>query len=213
MEEQQQQAFTFASPFSLSETCEEDALDFDYQSWIEQSKMSNCFSSQVDKLWMDGHGDNHHREMLQEEDCEMSLRDLSELPLSRAATEEATNSSMRQKKPRRKKTPSMERVGLIIKLFVLSLSRAAAPASGRKKSFASVTATASGNGCSLQNEISDAGNEPSNTQCNSMPIKSYQYCTNRYLQIKFTQTHVSLDDRKPSGCSTKYNAYITTETK
>lgn len=150
MEGQQQQAFTFASPH-------QDALDFDYQSWIEQSRMSNCFSSQVDK--------NHPHEILQlqdEADYEMSLRDLSELSLSRAATEEPANTS---KKPRLNKA---ERLGLIIKLFLLSLSRAPAPG-GKKKSFAS------GNG-----QSSGAGNGPTSTQ---LPIKSYQYCTNRYLQI------------------------------
>ncbi|GJN01212.1 hypothetical protein PR202_ga18459 [Eleusine coracana subsp. coracana] len=177
-QQQQQQAFTFASPISLSNT-HEDALDFDYQSWIEQSKMSNRFSSQ-------GHTlaeaiNTNHREMLHDEETyeEMSLRDLSELSLSRVATQEAANSSARQKKPRRNKSPSMKRVGLIIKLFVPLLSRPAVAAPERKKNFACSTVTASGNGGSVQNAISEAGNGTSNTQCNSMPIKSYKDCTNR----------------------------------
>jgi hypothetical protein len=138
MEHQQQQAFTFASPISSSETYQ-DALGFDYQSWIDQSKINNCLSSQQgDKLWMDGH-------LLHDEAYEMSLRDLSELSLSMAATEEEAVRSKSNNKPKpMKKIPTMERVGLVVKLF---MPRAAA--TGR-----------------LQDAISETGNEPSNSQSN-----------------------------------------------
>uniref|UniRef100_A0A0A9DZ37 Uncharacterized protein n=1 Tax=Arundo donax TaxID=35708 RepID=A0A0A9DZ37_ARUDO len=141
-----QQPFTFASP--ISETYE-DALDFDYESWIEQSKISNSCSSQDDKLWMDNaetiNINKNHRDMvlravqdLPEEAYELSLQDLSELSLSRA--EEAVSSPLRlsstrnNNKPWRKKTPSMEGAGLIIKLFMPSPSRAAGGGGGGKKS-------------------------------------------------------------------------------
>ncbi|GJN25913.1 hypothetical protein PR202_gb13799 [Eleusine coracana subsp. coracana] len=177
--EHQHQAFTFASPISLSNT-HEDAIDFDYQSWIEQSKVSNRFSSQGHHKLAEAINTNH-REMLHDEETfeEMSLRDLSELSPSRAATQEPTNNSARHKKPRRNKSPSMKRVGLIIKLFVPSLSRAAVAAPERKKSFACSTVTASSNAAYVQNAISEARNGPTNTQYNNMPIKSYKDCTNR----------------------------------
>nr|CAB3474087.1 unnamed protein product [Digitaria exilis] len=83
--EQQPLPFTFTSPVSSER--HEDAVDFDYESWIQQSKITNCYS----KLWLEDAADaqainRHHREMmlqavdnLPEEAYELSLRDLSDL--------------------------------------------------------------------------------------------------------------------------------------
>ncbi|KAL6651706.1 hypothetical protein ACP70R_010631 [Stipagrostis hirtigluma subsp. patula] len=195
--EQRQEPFTFASPVSEAY---EDALEFDYESWIEQSKNSNHCTSQDNKLWMDDTEAikrNHQDLLLQamesmpEETYELSLRDLNELPLSRVATEEAMTRSFRvstrtNKKPCRKKTPSMERAGLIIKLFMPSPSRAAPNGGRRKKSFSGSTVpslrkkSASVNEGSMENAISQMGEEPSSTRSNSMPSES-QESTNREI--------------------------------
>ncbi|CAO2183055.1 unnamed protein product [Urochloa humidicola] len=187
----EQQAFTFTSPVS-SET-QEDALDFDYESWIEQSKIANYYSN----LWPDDAEtqaiSRHHREMtlqamdnLPEEAYELSLRDLSELTLSSRATTtdgSASNSSQRSSTARspsntklwRKKTLSMEGAGFMIKLFMPSPSRTAG--GGRKKSFSS--STVSVNNGSMENAVSGTRIEPSCTRSHSMPTKSHQETANR----------------------------------
>ena len=201
----EQQPFTFTSPVS-SET-HEDALDFDYESWIEQSKIANHCSD----LWPDDAEaqaiSRHHREMmlraadsLPEEAYELSLRDLSELSLpSRATTtdEPASSGSFRwstargpsNTKPWRKKTPSMEGASFIIKLFMPSPSRAAAAGGRRRrKSFSNSTASAlrennaSVNDSSRVNAASRTIMDLSSTRSHSMPRKN-QDTTNRYLQI------------------------------
>ncbi|CAO1945787.1 unnamed protein product [Urochloa humidicola] len=188
----EQQPFTFTSPVS-SETYE-DALDFDYESWIQQSKIANYYSNP----WPDDADaqaiSRHHREMmlqavdnLPEEAYELSLRDLSELSLSSRATTtdgSASNSSLRMSTKRspsntklwRKKSPSMEGAGFIIKLFMPSPSRAAG--GGRKKSFNSSTVS-SVNDSSMENAASGRRIDPSCTRSHSMPRKSHQDTTNR----------------------------------
>ena len=204
----EQQPFTFTSPVS-SET-HEDALDFDYGSWIERSKIANHCSN----LWPDDAEaqaiSRHHREMmlraadsLPEEAYELSLRDLSELSLSGRPTttdEPASSSSLRlstarsrpspsSTKPWRKKTPSMDGASFIIKLFMPSPSRAAAAGGRRRrKSFSNSTASAlrennaSVNDSSRVNAASRTIMDLSSTRSHSMPRKN-QDTTNRYLQI------------------------------
>jgi len=203
----EQQPFTFTSPVS-SET-HEDALDFDYESWIEQSKIANHCSD----LWPDDAEaqaiSRHHREMmlraadsLPEEAYELSLRDLSELSLpSRATTtdEPASSGSFRwstargpsNTKPWRKKTPSMEGASFIIKLCMPSASRAAAGGGRRRrKSFSNSTVSLRENSASVVNDSSMENaasgrtrSDLSPTRSHSMPRKNHQDTTNRYLQI------------------------------
>ncbi|KAF8696242.1 hypothetical protein HU200_037143 [Digitaria exilis] len=203
--EQQPLPFTFTSPVSSER--HEDALDFDYGSWIQQSKMTNCYS----KLWLEDAADaqainRHHREMmlqavdnLPEEAYELSLRDLSDLALtSRAATtdDSALSSSKRLSTARspsnskswRKKTPAMEGAGFIIKLFMPSPSRRAGGGGGRKKRLSSSTlstlreSNASINDSSTENVASETRIDHGYTFSHSMPRKSHRDTTSRYLQ-------------------------------
>ncbi|KAG2591261.1 hypothetical protein PVAP13_5NG589700 [Panicum virgatum] len=202
----EQQPFTFTSPVS-SET-HEDALDFDYESWIEQSKIANHCSD----LWPDDAEaqaiSRHHREMmlraadsLPQEAYELSLRDLSELSLSGRPTttdEPASSSSLRlstarsrpspsSTKPWRKKTPSMDGASFIIKLFMPSASRAAAGGgSRRRKSFSNSTVSLRENSASVVNDSSMENaasgrtrSDLSPTRSHSMPRKNHQDTTNR----------------------------------
>ncbi|CAO2178472.1 unnamed protein product [Urochloa humidicola] len=190
----EQQPFTFTSPVS-SETYE-DALDFDYESWIQQSKIANYYSNPWPEDAEAQAISRHHREMmlqavdnLPEEAYELSLRDLSELSPSsrgcRATTTDgsASNSLLRMGTARspsntklwRKKSPSMEGAGFIIKLFMPSPSRAAG--GGRKKSFSSSTVPV--NDSSMENAASGRRIDPSCTPNHSMPRKNRQDTTNR----------------------------------
>lgn len=197
----EQQAFTFTNPVS-SET-HKDALDFDYESWIQQSKMTNTNS--YPKMWLDDAADaqaisRHHREMMRqamdcmpEEEYELSLRDLGELPLSSRATatdQSALHSSSRSStarspsnaKPLRKKTPAMEGAGFFIKLFMPSSSKGAGD--GRKKrssSPVSARSSASVNDSSWENAASGARIDRGCVRSHSMPRKSH-HTTSRYLQ-------------------------------
>ncbi|CAL4947748.1 unnamed protein product [Urochloa decumbens] len=186
----QQQAFTFTSP--VSSGTHEDALDFDYESWVQQSKIANYYSN----LWPEDAEaqaiNRHHREMmlqamdnLPEEAYELSLRDLSELSLSSRATTtttdgSASNSSLRfsarspsNTKLRRKKNLSMEGAGFIIKLFMPSPSRAAG--GGRKKSFSSSTVSVND---SMDNSASGTRIDPTCTRSHSIR-NSHHDTTNR----------------------------------
>ncbi|OEL32625.1 hypothetical protein BAE44_0006356 [Dichanthelium oligosanthes] len=196
----EQQPFTFTSPV-LSET-HEDVLEFDYESWIQQSKVTNCYS----KHWLEDADaqaiNRHHREMmlqaaddLPEEAYELSLRDLSELTLSRAtATDEpAFSSSVRlgaarspsNTKPWRKKTPSMDGAGFIIKLFMPSPTRAPGGGRKRRKSFSSSTVptlrenSAPVNDSSMENAASGNRIDPSCTRSHSMARKNHRDTANR----------------------------------
>ncbi|PUZ55031.1 hypothetical protein GQ55_5G179800 [Panicum hallii var. hallii] len=197
----EQKPFAFTSPVS-SET-HDDALDFDYGSWIERSKIANQYSN----LWPDdaeAHAiSRHHREMmlraadsLPEEAYELSLRDLSELSLSSRATttdEPASSGSFRlstarspsSTKPRRKRTPSMEGASFI-KLFMPSPSRAAGGGGGRRrKSFSNSIVpalrenNASVNDSSMENAASGTVIDLSSTRSHSMLRKNHQDTTNR----------------------------------
>lgn len=190
-----EQHFTFASP-TISEAYE-DALDFDYESWIEQSK-SSYHSSQDDK-WMDAEAiRRHHQEMvlraadLPEEAYELSLRDLTELPrAANGATgcvvKKGTLGSTRSIKSWRKRlsrNETMEGAGLIVKMFMPS------PSGGRKKRSSgstvaavqkSVSINADGDG-SIKNTAAETGNESDNTRSNSMPNEGHQDSSyNRYV--------------------------------
>ncbi|PUZ55032.1 hypothetical protein GQ55_5G179800 [Panicum hallii var. hallii] len=196
----EQKPFAFTSPVS-SET-HDDALDFDYGSWIERSKIANQYSN----LWPDdaeAHAiSRHHREMmlraadsLPEEAYELSLRDLSELSLSSRATttdEPASSGSFRlstarspsSTKPRRKRTPSMEGASFI-KLFMPSPSRAAGGGGGRRrKSFSNSIVpalrenNASVNDSSMENAASGTVIDLSSTRSHSMLRKNHQDTTN-----------------------------------
>lgn len=144
--------FTFASPISLSSETHEDALDFDYQSWIQQSKIANCYSDDSKRLWMDDAEaeviNRHHRETmlrladnLPEEAYELSLRDITELSLPRPPPRPPTRATNTRSLPcRHKTTPSISMEGagsFIIKLFMPSPSRAAVGGGRRNKSFSS----------------------------------------------------------------------------
>ncbi|CAL4974360.1 unnamed protein product [Urochloa decumbens] len=189
---QEQQPFTFTSPVS-SET-HEDALDFDYESWVQQSKIANYYSNLRPEDAEAQAISRHHREMmlqamdnLPEEAYELSLRDLGELSLSSRATTtdgSASNSSVRlsstrspsnNTKLRRKKNLSMEGAGFIIKLFMPSPSRAAG--GGRKKSFSSSTVS-SVNDSSMDNSASGTRIDPTCTRSHSIR-NSHQDSTNR----------------------------------
>lgn len=200
---EQHPPFTFTSPVS-SETHHEDAaLDFDYESWVQQSKMANYYSN----IWSDDIEaqaiGRHHREMmlkavdnLPEEAYELSLRDLSELSLSGRATTTGgsapncssvtlgtTVRSPSSTKPWRKKTtPSMEGAGFIIRLFMPPPSRAAG-GGGRKKSknlsFSNSTVPSLRENAALVG----TGNDSSCTRSHSMPRKSHQHATNKYLSL------------------------------
>ncbi|KAL6844272.1 hypothetical protein ACP4OV_025945 [Aristida adscensionis] len=186
LREQLQEPFTFAS--SIPETYKDD-LNFDYESWVEQSKISNHCSGQDDKLAEAIQ--RNHQEMLQravqslpEDTYELSLRDLTDLSLHRAAAQEARTGSFRMsssrpgKKPCPTKTQPMERASLITKLFMTSPSREALAGGGRKKSFSRSTVSArrkqsaSINDSSMENAVSRMENETSNTPSNSMPSES-----------------------------------------
>ncbi|KAJ1273621.1 hypothetical protein BS78_06G296200 [Paspalum vaginatum] len=99
------ETFSFASPVSSETYEEEHALDFDYESWIQQSKIAAA--RYYSKLWMGGTpaesfvrggappagDDDATTSHPEEEDYELSLRDLAELsssssslPASRATT-------------------------------------------------------------------------------------------------------------------------------
>ncbi|RCV27103.1 hypothetical protein SETIT_5G298200v2 [Setaria italica] len=203
----EQQPFTFTSPV-WSQT-HEDAQDFDYESWVQQSKIANNYSN----LWPEEAEaqaiSRHHREMmlqamdnLPQEAYELSLRDLSELSLSSRATTTdglALNSSVRlttarsssSTKPWRKKTPSMEGAGFIIKLFLPSPSRAGGGGRKKSKSFSSSTVSALRENSASVNDSSrenaapvGTGNDSSCTRSHSMPSKSHQGATTRYLYLQ-----------------------------
>ena len=142
--------FTFASPVSFSSETHEDALDFDYESWIQQSKTANCYSNK--RLWMDDAEaeviNRYHQEMmlrvadnLLEQAYELSLRDITELSLPPPPPPPPRATPTRSLPCRHKSTPSISMEGagsFIIKLFMPSPSRAAAASSGsgrRNKSF------------------------------------------------------------------------------
>ena len=160
-----QPPFTFASPISFSSSeAHEDALDFDYESWIQQSKIANCYSSSNNnkRLWMDDAEadaiNRHHQEMmlrvadnLPEEAYELSLRDITELalppPPPPPPPPTRARSTTRSLPCRHKSTPSISMEGpgsFIIKFFMPSPSRAAASSSrggGRNKSFSTSSTT------------------------------------------------------------------------
>ncbi|CAD6272323.1 unnamed protein product [Miscanthus lutarioriparius] len=150
--------FTFASPVSFSSETHEDALDFDYESWIQQSKLANCYSNK--RLWMDDAEaeviNRYHQEMmlrvadnLPEEAYELSLRDITELSLPPPPPPPRATPT-RSLPCRHKSTPSISMEGagsFITKLFMPSPSRAAASSSfgggRRNKSFSSSSMTVS----------------------------------------------------------------------
>lgn len=143
--------FTFASPISFSSETHEEALDFDYESWIQQSKIANSSYSNKKGLWMvdDAEAEvinRHHQEMmlrvadnLPEEAYELSLRDITELSMPSPPPPPPARSL-----PCRHKTTEGAG-GFIIKLFMPLPSRAAAASGGggrrRNKSFSSSSTT------------------------------------------------------------------------
>jgi hypothetical protein len=156
--------FTFASPVSFSSETHEDALDFDYESWIQQSKLANCYSNK--QLWMDDaeaeviNRNRYHHEMmlrvadnLPEEAYELSLRDITELslPPPPPPPPPPRATPTRSLPCQHKRTPSISMEGagsFIIKLFMPLPSRAAASSSSsgggrRNRSFSSSSMTVS----------------------------------------------------------------------
>jgi hypothetical protein len=154
--------FTFASPVSFSSETHEDALDFDYESWIQQSKLANCYSNK--QLWMDDaeaeviNRNRYHHEMmlrvadnLPEEAYELSLRDITELSLPPPPPPPPRATPTSSLPCRHKHTPSISMEGagsFIIKLFMPLPSRAAASSSSsgggrRNRSFSSSSMTVS----------------------------------------------------------------------
>lgn len=222
-EQEQEQPFTFASPVS-SETCYEDhaVLRFDYESWIQQSKIANCPWKMEDTESSEAI-QRCHREMmlravdnLPEEAYELSLRDLTDLSLPPARATATTRTPPPTTTTKPTPSPAMRMQGaagfIITNLFMASPSRHAA-AAGRKKSFFSSsnstvsvlrkksTSSADDHGrrsISMDNNDTRSGNDgmPSNDYHDSTERKSVScypfFSSSKYKEKRAASGHFCL---------------------